>query len=40
MSVPVFAAADYLDLQQTDHAAIFEGVTQAWVILSKLVHDL
>ncbi len=36
MSVPVFAAADYLDLQQADHAAIFDGVTQAWEILPKL----
>ena len=36
MSTPVFAAADYLDLQQTDHAAIFDGVTQAWEILPTL----
>jgi UDP-N-acetylglucosamine diphosphorylase / glucose-1-phosphate thymidylyltransferase / UDP-N-acetylgalactosamine diphosphorylase / glucosamine-1-phosphate N-acetyltransferase / galactosamine-1-phosphate N-acetyltransferase len=36
MSEPVFAAADYLDLQQADHAAIFDGVTQAWEILPKL----
>ena len=36
MSTPIFAPADYLDLTQTDHAAIFEGVTQAWEILPKL----
>lgn len=36
MSTPVFAPADYLDLTQTDHAAIFDGVTQAWEILPKL----
>jgi NDP-sugar pyrophosphorylase family protein len=36
MSAPVFAPADYLDFTQTDHAAIFEGVTQAWEILPKL----
>jgi NDP-sugar pyrophosphorylase family protein len=40
MSTPVFAPADYLDLQQTDHADIFHGVTQAWEILPKLVHYL
>ncbi len=40
MSAPVFAPADYLDLKQTDHAAIFDGVTQAWEILPKLVHYL
>jgi len=36
MSAPVFAAADYLDLNQTEHAAIFREVTQAWEILPKL----
>jgi NDP-sugar pyrophosphorylase family protein len=36
MSAPVFAPADYLDLKQTDHAALFHGVTQAWEILPKL----
>ncbi len=36
MSVPVFAPADYLDLKQTEHAAIFDGVTHAWEILPKL----
>ncbi len=40
MSAPVFAPADYLDLQQTEHAAIFEGVTHAWEILPKLAHYL
>lgn len=36
MSASVFAPADYFDLNQTDHAAIFHGVTQAWEILPKL----
>jgi NDP-sugar pyrophosphorylase family protein len=36
MSTPVFAPADFLDLKQTDHAALFEGVTNAWEILPKL----
>ena len=36
MSAPVFSPADYLDLQQTEHAAIFDGVTQAWEILPRL----
>ncbi|MEI9999907.1 MAG: DapH/DapD/GlmU-related protein [Verrucomicrobiota bacterium] len=36
MSTPVFAPADYLDLNQTDHAKLFEGVTQAWEVLPKL----
>jgi NDP-sugar pyrophosphorylase family protein len=40
MSTPVFAPADYLDLKQTEHAAIFEGVTQAWEILPTLAHYL
>jgi NDP-sugar pyrophosphorylase family protein len=40
MSTPVFSAADYFDLKQTDHAAIFEGSVQAWEILPKLVHYL
>jgi NDP-sugar pyrophosphorylase family protein len=38
MSTPVFAPADYLDLKQTDHAALFDGVTQAWEVLPRLVH--
>ncbi len=36
MSDPVFAPADYLDLTETEHAAIFDGVTHAWEILIKL----
>ena len=40
MSTPVFAAADYLDLKQTDHAAIFHDVTQAWEVLPKLAKYL
>jgi len=36
MSTPVFAPADYLDLKQTDHAALFFHVTQAWEVLPKL----
>jgi NDP-sugar pyrophosphorylase family protein len=40
MSAPVFAPADFLDLAQTEHAALFEGVTQAWEALTKLPHYL
>ncbi|HEY0255920.1 MAG TPA: UDP-N-acetylglucosamine diphosphorylase [Candidatus Methylacidiphilales bacterium] len=40
MSAPIFAPATYLDLKETEHAALFEGVTQAWEILPKLVHYL
>ena len=36
MTTPIFSPADYFDLTQTDHAAIFHGVTQAWEILPKL----
>ena len=36
MSTPVFAPADYLDLNQTDHAAIFHDVTNAWEVLPRL----
>jgi NDP-sugar pyrophosphorylase family protein len=36
MSAPVFAPADYFDFQQTEHAAIFQGVTNAWEILPRL----
>lgn len=36
MNTPVFSPADYLDFAQTDHAAIFHGVTHAWEILPKL----
>jgi len=31
-----FAPADFLDLAQTEHAALFEGVTQAWEVLPRL----
>ena len=40
MSTPVFAPADYLDFTQTDHAAIFQDVTQAWEVLPKLAEYL
>lgn len=40
MSTPVFAPADYLDLKQTDHAAIFHDVIQAWEVLPKLAKYL
>ena len=40
MSAPHFAPADFLDLKETDHAAIFDGVTQAWEILPRLIHYL
>jgi UDP-N-acetylglucosamine diphosphorylase / glucose-1-phosphate thymidylyltransferase / UDP-N-acetylgalactosamine diphosphorylase / glucosamine-1-phosphate N-acetyltransferase / galactosamine-1-phosphate N-acetyltransferase len=36
MNAPVFAPADFFDISQTNHAAIFEGVTQAWEIVPKL----
>jgi NDP-sugar pyrophosphorylase family protein len=36
MSVLSFAPADFLDLTQTEHAALFEGVTNAWEVLPKL----
>ena len=32
----VFSPADFLDLAQTEHAALFEGVTQAWEVLPRL----
>jgi len=40
MSTPVFAPADYLDFTQTDHAALFHDVTQAWEILPRLAKYL
>jgi NDP-sugar pyrophosphorylase family protein len=40
MSAPIFAPADYLDLKENEHAALFDGVTQAWEILPKLIHYL
>jgi NDP-sugar pyrophosphorylase family protein len=36
MSALSFAPADYLDLAQTEHAALFEGVTNAWEVLPRL----
>ena len=36
----VFAPADFLDLKQTDHAALFDGVTNAWEVLPKLAKYL
>jgi NDP-sugar pyrophosphorylase family protein len=38
MSVPVFAAADFLDLKETSHASLFDGTLQAWEVLPKLAH--
>jgi NDP-sugar pyrophosphorylase family protein len=32
----VFAPADFLDLNQTDHAALFHDVTNAWEVLPRL----
>lgn len=40
MSALAFPPADYLDLKQTDHAAIFHGVTHAWEILPRLANYL
>jgi NDP-sugar pyrophosphorylase family protein len=31
-----FAPADFLDLAQTEHATLFDGVTNAWEVLPKL----
>ena len=31
-----FPPADFLDLAQTEHAALFDGVTHAWEVLPKL----
>jgi NDP-sugar pyrophosphorylase family protein len=36
MSAPHFAPAGYFDLKQTEHAALFEGVIQAWEVLPRL----
>ena len=38
MSVPVFAAADFLDFQQTSHASLFDDTLQAWEALPRLEH--
>ena len=35
-TLPVFAPGDYLDLAQTEHAALFEGVGHAWEVLPKI----
>ncbi len=35
MSSP-FAPADFLDLAQTEHAALFDGVLHAWEVLPRL----
>ncbi len=35
-ATPAFAAADYLDLSHTAHAAIFDGVTDVWRALPKI----
>ena len=40
MSAPIFSPADYLDLNENEHAALFDGVTQAWEILPKLTRYL
>ena len=40
MSVPIFAPTDLFDLKETDHAALFHGVTQAWEVLPKLASYL
>ena len=36
----VFAPADFLDLKQTDHAALFHDVINAWEVLPKLAKYL
>jgi NDP-sugar pyrophosphorylase family protein len=36
MSALSFAPADFLDLTQTEHRVLFEGVTNAWEVLPKL----
>lgn len=36
MSAPSFAPTDYLDLKQTEHGALFEGIAQTWEVLFKL----
>ena len=40
MSAPIFPPIAYLDFQQTEHGAIFNGVTHAWEILPKLADYL
>jgi NDP-sugar pyrophosphorylase family protein len=36
----LFAPGDFLDLAQTEHAGLFEGVTQAWEVLPRLKDHL
>jgi NDP-sugar pyrophosphorylase family protein len=36
MSILSFAPGDFLDLAQTEHAALFDGVTHAWEVLPRL----
>jgi NDP-sugar pyrophosphorylase family protein len=38
MSAPSFAPADFLDLKQTEHPALFQDLPQAWEILVTLHH--
>jgi UDP-N-acetylglucosamine diphosphorylase / glucose-1-phosphate thymidylyltransferase / UDP-N-acetylgalactosamine diphosphorylase / glucosamine-1-phosphate N-acetyltransferase / galactosamine-1-phosphate N-acetyltransferase len=40
MSAPVFSPLAYLDFQQTEHGALFNGVNNAWEILPKLADYL
>jgi NDP-sugar pyrophosphorylase family protein len=36
----IFSPADFLDLAQTEHAPLFEGVTHAWEVLPRLASYL
>jgi len=36
MSTPTFRPEDYLDLSQTAHAALFEGVERVWDVLPRI----
>jgi NDP-sugar pyrophosphorylase family protein len=38
MNALQFDPSEYLNLKETDHAALFHGVTQAWEILPRLPH--
>ncbi len=40
MSTPQFLPADFLDLKETDHGALFHGINQVWDILPKLASYL
>jgi NDP-sugar pyrophosphorylase family protein len=35
-----YQASDYLDLSQTEHAALFEGTEQVWEVLDRIGHYL